>query len=166
MVVLGIVGWSGSGKTTLIRRLLPRLIDAGLTVSTVKNAHHGFDIDRPGKDSYVHRQAGARETLVLSGERWALLHELRDEPPPPLSALLDRMVPVDLVLVEGFKSAEIPRVEVWRASVDRPPLAPGDPGVVAVVSDDAPPVPGRPSLSPDDIDGIAAFILDWYRSQG
>jgi molybdopterin-guanine dinucleotide biosynthesis adapter protein len=141
--VLGVIGWSGSGKTTLLEALLPLLRGRGLTVSTVKHAHHGFDMDRPGKDSYRHRQAGAREVLVVSGARWALLHEVPDteqgghpEPPlPPLPALLGRLAPVDLVLVEGFKTHPYPKLEVHRPALGKPPIWPGQPDVMAVASD-------------------------------
>jgi len=103
MKLFGLAGWSGSGKTTLMRRLLPELIGRGLTVSTIKHAHHGFDVDQPGKDSYEHRQAGATEVLVSSGKRWALMHELRGRPQPSIEELVERLTPVDLVILEGFK---------------------------------------------------------------
>jgi molybdopterin-guanine dinucleotide biosynthesis protein MobB len=136
MKVLGLLGWSGSGKTHLLTRLLPLLIARGLSVSTVKHAHHGFDLDQPGKDSYQHRAAGAREVLIASGRRWALLHEL-NEPEPPLSELLARMSPVDLVLVEGFKSNPHPKIEVFRPSLGHAPFWPERTDVVAVATDDA-----------------------------
>ena len=135
MKVLGLLGWSGSGKTHLLTRLLPLLIARGLSVSTVKHAHHGFDLDQPGKDSYQHRAAGAREVLIASGRRWALLHEL-DEPEPPLAELLTRMTPVDLVLVEGFKSHPHPKIEVFRPSLGQDPFWPNRTDVVAVATDD------------------------------
>ena len=113
MKVIGIVGWSGSGKTTLLTRLIPLLRAEGLTVSTVKHTHHGFDMDRPGKDTYRHREAGAREVLVAAGSRWALLHEVAG-PEPGLPDLLTRLEPVDLVLVEGFKTHPFPKLEVHR----------------------------------------------------
>jgi molybdopterin-guanine dinucleotide biosynthesis protein B len=114
--VLGIVGWSGSGKTTLLTALIPLLRARGLSVSTVKHAHHGFDMDRPGKDSYRHRAAGAHEVLVATAQRWALLHEV-DGPEPDLPALLSRLAPVDLVLVEGFKTHAFPKLEVHRPAL-------------------------------------------------
>jgi molybdopterin-guanine dinucleotide biosynthesis adapter protein len=132
--VLGIVGWSGSGKTTLLEALLPLLRGRGLTVSTVKHAHHGFDMDRPGKDSFRHRAAGAQEVLVVSGSRWALLHEVAG-PEPSLPVLLARLAPVDLVLVEGFKTHPYPKLEVHRPALGKPPIWPGQPDVVAVASD-------------------------------
>ncbi len=136
MKVLGIVGWSGSGKTTLIEALLPRLRGFGLSVSTVKHAHHGFDMDRPGKDSHRHRLAGARETLVVSGTRWALLHEAGGDL-APLPALLDRLAPVDLVLVEGFKTHPFPKLEVYRSALGKPPIWPGEAAVEAIATDAA-----------------------------
>jgi len=132
--VIGIVGWSGSGKTTLLTALLPLLRGRGLTVSTVKHAHHGFDMDRPGKDTFRHREAGAREVLVLSGTRWALLHEVSGTE-PRLPELLARMQPVDLVLVEGFKTHPFAKLEVHRPALGKPPIWPTEPDVVAVAAD-------------------------------
>ena len=134
MKVLGIVGWSGSGKTTLLTALLPLLRARGLTVSTVKHTHHGFDMDRPGKDTYRHREAGAQEVLVASGERWALLHEVSG-PEPRLPELLARMQPVDLVLVEGFKTHPFPKLEVYRPALGKPPIWHTEPEIVAVAAD-------------------------------
>ena len=142
MKVMGIVGWSGSGKTTLIVALLPLLRARGLSVSTVKHAHHGFDMDRPGKDTYRHREAGAREVLVATGKRWALLHEVDGEE-PALPELLTRLSPVDLVLVEGFKTHKFAKLEVHRPALGKPPIWPGQPpgsqqdpsGVVAIATD-------------------------------
>ena len=136
MKVLGLVGWSGSGKTTLLTALLPLFRGRGLTVSTVKHAHHGFDMDRPGKDSHRHREAGAAEVLVVSGPRWALLHEVSG-PEPSLPDLLARMTPVDLVLVEGFKTHPYPKIEVHRPGLGKPPIWPDQPGVVAKPTDAA-----------------------------
>jgi molybdopterin-guanine dinucleotide biosynthesis protein B len=155
--ILGVAGWSGAGKTTLIVALLPRLKARGLRVSTVKHAHHGFDIDRPGKDSFRHREAGAHEVLVASGQRWALLHEL-DGPEPALPDLLARLAPVDLVLVEGFKNTPTPKLEVHRPALGQPPLWPGRPEIRAVASDA--PLPGcdRPVLSLGDPEAVAAWI--------
>ncbi len=134
MKVLGIVGWSGSGKTTLLTAMLPLLLARGVTVSTVKHTHHGFDMDRPGKDTYRHREAGAREVLVASGERWALLHEVTG-PEPRLPELLARMQPVDLVLVEGFKTHPFPKLEVYRPALGKPPIWHTEPEIVAVAAD-------------------------------
>lgn len=134
MKVLGIVGWSGSGKTTLLTALLPLLRERGLTVSTVKHTHHGFDMDRPGKDTFRHREAGAHEVLVASSVRWALLHEVVG-PEPPLPELLARMQPVDLVLVEGFKTHPFPKLEVHRPALGKPPIWLTQPDVVAVAAD-------------------------------
>jgi molybdopterin-guanine dinucleotide biosynthesis protein MobB len=134
MRVLGLLGWSGSGKTTLLTELLPCLIQRGVSVSTVKHAHSGFDLDQPGKDSFKHRQAGAREVMIASGTRWALMHELAG-PEPALADLLRRLSPVDLVLVEGFKSADHPKIEVYRAAFGQPMFWPDRTDVVAVASD-------------------------------
>jgi molybdopterin-guanine dinucleotide biosynthesis protein B len=132
--VLGIVGWSGSGKTTLLTAILPLLRTRGLSVSTVKHTHHGFDMDRPGKDTYRHREAGAQEVLVSSGTRWALLHEV-EGPEPRLPELLARMQPVDLVLVEGFKTHPFPKLEVYRPALGKPPIWHHEQDVVAVAAD-------------------------------
>ncbi len=134
MKVLGIVGWSGSGKTTLLTALLPLLLGRGVTVSTVKHTHHGFDMDRPGKDTFRHREAGAMEVLVASGERWALLHEVAG-PEPRLPELLARMQPVDLVLVEGFKTHPFAKLEVHRPALGKPPIWHTEPEIVAVAAD-------------------------------
>ncbi|MFT3804629.1 MAG: molybdopterin-guanine dinucleotide biosynthesis protein B [Burkholderiaceae bacterium] len=136
MKVFGIAGYSGSGKTTLIEQLLPRLTGRGLSVSLVKHAHHDFDVDQPGKDSYRHRQAGASEVLVASSRRWALMHESRGEAEPALDALLARLSPCDLVLIEGFKREPIARLEVHRPSVGKPLLCATDPGIVALATDE------------------------------
>ena len=136
MKTFGIAGWSGSGKTTLIERLVPRLTARGLVVSLIKHAHSGFDIDRPGKDSYRHREAGCTEVLLTSDARWALMHELRGAPSPSLEQLLALMSPCDLVLVEGFKTGEhLPKLEVHRPSLGKPLLTPDHPGIVALASD-------------------------------
>ncbi len=160
MILFGIAGWSGSGKTTLLARLIPALIARGLAVSTIKHAHHEFDIDTPGKDSHTHRMAGATEVLVGSASRYALIHELRGAREPTLEELVARLSPVDLVLVEGFKREGHRKIEVWRAGTGKPPLWPDDPHIVAVASDG--PVPGctRPVLRLDDIDAIAGFIIE------
>ncbi len=136
MKTFGIAGWSGSGKTTLIERLVPVLTRRGLVVSLIKHAHSGFDIDRPGKDSYRHREAGCTEVLLTADARWALMHELRGAPSPSLPQLLALMSPCDLVLVEGFKTGEdLPKLEVHRPSLGKPMLTPDHPGIVALASD-------------------------------
>lgn len=165
MKVFGIAGWSGSGKTTLIERLIPRLTARGLRVSVIKHAHHGFDIDRPGKDSYRHRAAGASEVLLTGAERWALLHEARDEPEATLSQYLAHFSPCDLVLVEGFKHEPIPKLEVHRPAHGKPPLWPENPQVVAVASD-VPLATPLPQLALDDAEAIAAFILEYLQQHG
>ena len=157
MNILGIVGWSGSGKTTLLVAVLPLLRKAGLSVSTVKHAHHGFDLDRQGKDSYRHRAAGAHEVLIASSRRWAILHETADEE-PGLSDLVARLEPVDLILVEGFKSHDLPRLEVFRPSLGKPPLWEMEPGVVAVASDSTPDVGSRVLLPLNRPEIIATWI--------
>lgn len=158
MKVLGFVGWSGSGKTTLLVAVLPLLRAAGLTVSTVKHTHHGFDMDRPGKDTFRHREAGAHEVLIAAGTRWVLLHEV-DGPEPALPDLLDRMDPVDLVLVEGYKTHPFPKLEVHRPSLGKPPLWPDDPNVLAVASDEAVAAAGRAVLALNDPAAVARWIL-------
>ncbi|SMF60930.1 molybdopterin guanine dinucleotide biosynthesis accessory protein MobB [Tistlia consotensis] len=160
MKVFGLAGWSGSGKTTLTVRLIPALKRRGLSVSTIKHAHHAFDVDQPGKDSYEHRQAGAEEVLVSSANRWALMHEHRGAPEPTLAELLGRLAPVDLVLVEGFKQEALPKLEVWRRAVGKPLRAPEDPQVVAVASDGPVPETDRPVLPLDDVEAIADFVVE------
>jgi molybdopterin-guanine dinucleotide biosynthesis adapter protein len=161
MRIFGLAGWSGSGKTTLMTRLIPEFAARGITVSTIKHAHHSFDIDQPGKDSWRHRQAGANEVMVVSQRRWALMHELRDEPEPGLEALLPRITPVELLLVEGFKRHPHPKIEVHRPSLGKPPLYPHDPFVVAVASDERLPALGLPWLPLSSPAGIAEFILSY-----
>ena len=158
MKVLGVTGWSGSGKTTLLAALLPRLTARGIVVSTVKHAHHGFDLDQPGKDSWRHRQAGAREVMIASGQRWALLHEL-DGPEPDLPALLARLAPADLVLVEGFKANPHPKIEVFRPALNRPPMWPGRDDIVAVAADAPVAAGGLPVLPLNDAEAIAAWAV-------
>lgn len=160
MRVIGLAGWSGAGKTTLLVKLIPELNGRGLTVSTIKHAHHGFDIDRPGKDSFEHRAAGAREVLVSSARRWALVHELRGEAEPALPELLARLAPADLVIVEGFKANPHPKIEVHRAANGKPLLFPADPAIAAVAADG--PLPGAPIpvLALDDVAAIADAILE------
>src|SRR6266705_4971296 len=135
MRIIGLAGWSGSGKTTLVAKVIPRIIARGLTVSTLKHAHHAFDVDQPGKDSHTHRMVGATEVLVSSANRWALVHELRGQAEPALDALLPKLAPVDLVIVEGFKRASLPKLEIYRESVGKPLLHPEDPNIVAIASD-------------------------------
>jgi molybdopterin-guanine dinucleotide biosynthesis protein B len=159
MKIFGLAGWSGSGKTTLVVRLLPTLIGRGLTVSTLKHAHHSFDVDQPGKDSWLHRQAGAHEVMVSSANRWALMHEHRGAPESGLDVLLSRMSPVDLVIVEGFKSHPHAKLEVHRPSIDKRLLCRDDPAIVAVASDsDLAGLP-VPLLALDDSVAIADFII-------
>jgi molybdopterin-guanine dinucleotide biosynthesis protein B len=158
MNVLGIVGWSGSGKTTLLTAVLPLLHVAGLRVSTIKHTHDDFDMDRPGKDSFRHRQAGAREVLVASARRWALLHEI-EGPEPDLPALLGKLDPVDLVLVEGYKSHAFPKVEVHRRSLGKPPIWPGVPEIIAVASDSAPEIGPRTLLPLNEPEIVARWII-------
>ena len=157
MRLIGFAGWSGSGKTTLLARLIPALVEQGCSVSTLKHAHHDFDIDRPGKDSHTHRLAGATEVLVSSSKRWALMHELRDEVEPSLPDLLRHLGSVDLVLAEGFKSENHPKIEVFRASVGKALLQPGDPTIIAVATDGGLTLP-VPVLKLDDIALIAEFV--------
>ncbi len=158
MHVFGFAGWSGSGKTTLIERLIPRFIARGLTVSLVKHAHHEFDLDHPGKDSFRHREAGCREVLITSAVRWALQHELRGGPELTLVEALQRLSPCDLALVEGFKGAPIPKLEVYRASVGKPLLHVHDPRIVAVATDE-PLQTALPVLPLGDPDKVATFVL-------
>ena len=161
MRVMGIVGWSGTGKTTLIVRLLPILVQRGLQVSTVKHAHHRFDVDQPGKDSYEHRRAGATEVLVGSANRWALMHELRGTPEPTLDDLLSRMARVDLVLVEGFKSHPHDKIEVIRGTSRDRPLWRDDPCVIALATDRMQEIEtSLPVLDLDEPFRIADFIVE------
>ena len=159
MRIFGLAGWSGSGKTTLLTRLLPELVSRGFTVSTVKHAHHSFDIDQPGKDSFRHREAGASEVMIASEKRWALIHEHRSAPEPTLAALLAKMTPVDLLLVEGFKREAHAKLEVHRPALGKSLICREDPDIVAVATD----VPiaglGIPQLALDDATAIARFIL-------
>jgi molybdopterin-guanine dinucleotide biosynthesis adapter protein len=158
--IIGITGWSGSGKTTLITRLIPVLTARGISVSTIKHAHHGFDIDKPGKDSYAHRRVGATEVLVTSDNRWALMHELRGGPEPDLPELLAKLAPVDLILVEGFKRTTPTKIEVHRPSLGKPLIYPDDPSVVAVAIDMSMPLPTTITrLALDDVEAIADFVV-------
>jgi molybdopterin-guanine dinucleotide biosynthesis protein B len=164
MKVFGFAGWSGSGKTTLIEKLIPRFIGAGLRVSLIKHAHHTFDVDQPGKDSYRHRHAGAGEVLVTSSRRWVLMHELRGAAEPSFDAQLARLSPCDLVIVEGFKHAPIPKLEVWRRVTGEPLLHPNDPHIVAIATDARIETP-LPRLELNDDASIASFILAHLRLQ-
>ena len=155
--VFGFAGWSGAGKTTVIRQVIARLVGQGLRVATIKHAHHDFDIDQPGKDSWEHRQAGAAEVLVVSDRRWALMHELRGAAEPSLPELIGKLAPADLVLVEGFKRTAFPKMEVFRAANCKPPLHPEDDSIVAIASDTPFPDSGRPVLPLDAIEAIASF---------
>jgi molybdopterin-guanine dinucleotide biosynthesis protein B len=157
--LIGLAGWSGAGKTTLMTRLIPELAARGVGVSTLKHAHHAFDVDRPGKDSYEHRSAGARQVLVASANRWALMSELRGAPEPKLGELLRKLDPVDLVIVEGFKRDAHPKIEVHRAANGKPWLHPDDPFVAAIASDIAPLDARLPRAHLDDIAAIADLVL-------
>ena len=159
MRIIGLAGWSGSGKTTLITKLIPRLIERGIRVSTLKHAHHGFDLDQPGKDSFFHRAAGATEVIISSARRWAILHELRDEPEWDLRNLVAKMSPVDLVLVEGFKRDAFPKLEIHRAANGKPLIHPEDSHIVAIASDIALPQVKVPVIDLNDIDAIADLLL-------
>ena len=157
MKVIGVAGWSGAGKTTLISRVIPYLRGQGLRVSVIKHAHHDFDVDVPGKDSWVHRQSGAEEVLVSSANRWALMHELRGAAEPSLPELLRKMSPVDLVVIEGFKSEPHRKIEVYRADNNKPFLFPGDAGIAGIVSD-VPVETTLPTAHLDDIPAVAAML--------
>ena len=175
MRVIGLAGWSGAGKTTLLVRLIPALMARGLTVSTVKHAHHKFDVDSPETDTWKFREAGADEVLVASGARWALLRELRDEPEPELPALLARMDRVDLVVIEGFKRENHPKIEVHRHANGKPPLHPDDPTIVAIAADIGFLDLAIPLRHLDDVQAIADVVeacakpigdIDWAGAQG
>jgi molybdopterin-guanine dinucleotide biosynthesis protein B len=157
MRVIGLAGWSGAGKTTLLTRLIPHFLAQGLRVSVIKHAHHSFDVDVPGKDSWAHRQSGAAEVLVSSGLRWALMHELRGADEPKLPELLAKMSRVDLVIVEGFKSEPHRKIEVHRAANSKPVLYPDDPGIVGIAADTALDTE-LPVAHLDDIPAIAAMM--------
>src|SRR5215475_7053245 len=157
MNLIGLAGWSGAGKTTLLTQLIPYFIGQGLRVSVIKHAHHHFDVDVPGKDSWRHREAGAAEVLVSSERRWALMHELRGAAEPRLPELLGKLSPVDLVVVEGFKREPHRKIEVYRAANGKPLLFPDDPGIVGIAADIA--VETRlPTVHLDDIPAIAALL--------
>ncbi len=158
MNVFGVVGWKNAGKTGLMERLVQDITQRGLRVSTIKHAHHSFDVDHPGKDSFRHRAAGAQEVLLASGNRFALMHELRGTAEPSLSQLLAKLTPVDLVLVEGYKRDAHPKIEAHRAVTGNPLIAPDDPTVRAVASD-SPVTVDRPCFDLNDTRAIADFIL-------
>ena len=158
MKIFGFAGWSGSGKTTLIEKLIPRFVGRGLRVSLIKHAHHTFDVDTPGKDSYRHRQAGASEILVTSSRRWVLMHELRGAHEPSFDEHVRHLSPCDLLLVEGFKFAPIPKLEIWRKEPGEPLLHPNDPHIVAVASDEKLDTK-LPLLQLNDDAAISEFIV-------
>ncbi len=158
MNIYGVVGWKNAGKTGLMERLVSEITARGFSVSTIKHAHHSFDVDHPGKDSYRHRDAGAREVLLASRNRWALMHELQDQEEPPLADLLTKLEPVDLVLVEGYKRDDHPKIEAFRAVTANSLIAPEDETIRAVASDTALEL-DCPVFDLDDTGGIADFIL-------
>jgi molybdopterin-guanine dinucleotide biosynthesis adapter protein len=162
MKIFGFAGWSGSGKTTLIEKLIPRFVGRGLRVSLIKHAHHSFDVDTPGKDSYRHREAGASEILVTSSRRWVLMHELRGAQEPPFDEQIKRFSPCDLLLVEGFKFAPIPKLEVWRQQTGEALLHPNDPHIVALATD-AKVKTTLPLLDLNDDAAIAAFVVQYLK---
>ena len=163
MRVIGLAGWSGSGKTTLLAKVLPVLIERGRTVSTLKHAHHSFDVDQPGKDSHRHRVAGAHEVLISSAQRWALMHELRGDAEPTLRELVARLSPVDLVIVEGYRRESHAKLEVHRGAVGKPLLYPGDASIVAIASDLELAKLPLPAAAIDDIETIAELLDELAR---
>jgi molybdopterin-guanine dinucleotide biosynthesis protein B len=161
MKTFGLMGWSGSGKTTLVVRLLPELVGRGFTVSTIKHAHHNFEIDTPGKDSYEHRGAGATEVMITGGMRWALMHENRETGEPVIEDLVRHMTPVDLLVIEGFKNYDHPKLEVHRSATGKPLICRKDNRIVAVASDESVDGLSIPVLDLDDIPAIADFIVEY-----
>jgi len=159
MKILGLGGWSGAGKTTLMAKLIPELVGRGVTVSTMKHAHHGFDVDQPGKDSYIHRAAGATEVLIGSEKRWALMHELRAEVEPSAVDLAKHMTPVDLLLIEGFKREPHDKLEIYRAENGKPLLANQDRSYVAILTDSPVADAKVPVIDLNDVRAIADFIV-------
>ena len=157
MKVIGLAGWSGAGKTTLLTRAIPHLIARGLRVSVIKHAHHKFDVDVPGKDSWLHREAGAEEVLVSSGKRWALMHELRDAREPSVLELLKKMSRVDLVVIEGYKTDSHRKIEVHRAANGKPLLFPEDAAIIGIVTDVAVET-ALPTAHLDDIPAVATMM--------
>lgn len=163
MKIIGISGWSGNGKTTLLVRLIPALIARGYRVSTIKHAHHKFDIDTPGKDSFRHREAGAMEVLISSSSRWALMHENRDGPETSLEELIAKMAPVDILLVEGFKSEDFPKIEVWRPESGTEPRVASDSSIIALATPDLSFKAHVPILDLNDENSIAEFIIQYFK---
>ena len=161
--VMGVIGWSGNGKTTLMGRLIPALRARGLSVSTMKHTHHGFDMDRPGKDSYRHREAGAEQVLLTSSKRWALLHELHDADEPDMDELIAVMAPVDVLLIEGFKTHRHPKVEVHRPSLGKDLICETDDSVVALLSDEALEGLAIPVIDLNDVEAVADFLIDYLK---
>lgn len=159
MKLIGLAGWSGAGKTTLLSKLIPELVRRGQRVSTLKHAHHNFDVDKPGKDSWVHRQAGASEVLIASANRFALMHELRGAAEPSLAELVARLSPVDLVIVEGFKRDLHPKIEIWREANGKPFLHPQDPAIRAIAADTPLPDAPVPVVDLNDVAAIADIVL-------
>lgn len=160
--VFGFAGFSGVGKTTLIEQLIPMIISKGVRTSVIKHAHHDFDIDKPGKDSYRHREAGAYEVLITANKRWVLMHELRDQAEPTLEEQLLRLSPCDLVIVEGFKRADIPKIEIWRQANNKPLLYPQDPNIIAVACDTQIDCGRLPLLPLNEPEAIVQFILNRF----
>jgi molybdopterin-guanine dinucleotide biosynthesis protein B len=158
--VIGIAGWSGAGKTTLLTSLIPVLVERGLRVATIKHAHHAFDVDQPGKDSYEHRKAGASEVIVSSARRWVVMHELGDAAEASLAELLRKVSPCDLVLVEGFKREPLPKIEVFRRALGKPALHVEDPRIVAIASDEALPAARVPVVDLNDVAAVADWICE------
>ena len=171
MRIFGFAGWSGSGKTTLIEQVVPRLVARGISVSLIKHAHHRFDVDRPGKDSYRHRHAGCSEVLVSSRERWALMHELRGGRELTLPESLARLSPCDLVLIEGYKASPIPKLEIWRPAAGKPLLYPKDPHIIAIATDSLEALPPTEHartltrLKLEDTEAIATLVLAEARTR-
>ena len=163
MRIFGLAGWSGSGKTTLLTMVIPELTARGLRVSTIKHAHHEFDIDRPGKDSWRHRQAGASEVAVISGQRWAIIHELRGEEEPSFAAILAKLESSDLVIVEGYKHGEHQKIEVRNLALDHPKLAGDDPTIVAIAANGAIADAPVPVFDRDHVEALADFIITLMR---
>ena len=159
--VIGFAGFSGSGKTTLLEKVIPLLKARGLRISVIKHAHHNFDIDKPGKDSFRHREAGASEVMVVSGYRWALMHELINEQEPSLEELCSRLSTCDLVLVEGYKFSDIPKFEVHRSVTGHPHLYPDDKNIIALVTDTASDI-SLPQLDVNSPPQVADFIVKYF----
>ncbi|MCW8915418.1 MAG: molybdopterin-guanine dinucleotide biosynthesis protein B [Magnetovibrio sp.] len=158
--IMGVIGWSGNGKTTLLSALIPELIARGHSVSTMKHTHHDFDMDQPGKDSYRHREAGAREVLLTSRKRWALLHELREEPEFEMDELIAKMAPVDILLIEGFKAHSYPKIEVHRPERGKKLLAHTDDSVIGVATNEEITDLKVPQIDLNDIGAVADFIIE------